>query len=264
MEVKLFKVCYRSYFMKKEELEARSKYNLMAKDYHDLRTKKNPEGWFYNELLEMPATISLLENVKGKKILDFGCGTGIYARLLAKKGAIVKGFDISPEMIRIAKKENPSLDLRVGSGYNIPFKEKFDIVIAPLVLDYLVDWEKVFKKVYSLLNKGGDFIFSIGNPVSECVEKLEFGGRRYRVLGISDYFKEGKHYSSWNFDKYKIDIPGYHKTYESIINLILNTGFEITGYKDAFPLKGGKKLEPKEYEHTSKIPYFCVWKVRKK
>src|SRR3990167_9283383 len=109
--------------MKTDENIAKKNYDISARAYHNWRTIENPQGWFYNELLEMPATLELLGDVKGKKILDFGCGTGIYAKLLTKKGAIVKGFDISEEMLKIAKQENPKLDLIMGSGYKIPFKE---------------------------------------------------------------------------------------------------------------------------------------------
>ncbi len=158
--------------MTKEESEAKKIYDIMADSYHNHRTKTYPEGWFYNELLEMPATLSLLGNVKGKKILDFGCGSGIYAKLLTEKGAKVKGFDLSEKMLEIARRDNPKLDLRHGSGYKIPFNEKFDIVVAALVIDYFDNWDKVFKEVSKVLNKGGYFIFSGGNPVSETVKKV--------------------------------------------------------------------------------------------
>src|SRR3989338_4551471 len=137
------------------EKQVANKYDQLAVSYHDLRTKKNPNGWFYNELLEMPATLELLGNVKGKKILDLGCGTGIYAKLLTKKGAKVKGFDISPKMIDIAKKENPNLDLKVGSANKIPFNDKFDIVLASLVVHYLSNWDKLLKEVKGVLRQGG-------------------------------------------------------------------------------------------------------------
>jgi len=251
--------------MKKEEKEVEKKYDFLAELYHNLRTKKFPGGWFYNEMLEMPAALELLGKVKDKKILDFGCGTGIYAKLLTKKGAKVKGFDISKEMIKIAKEENPKLDLKIGSGYKIPFKEKFDIVIATLVIDYFKDWNAVFREVKKVLKNNGFFIFSIGNQVSECIEKVIHNGEKLRVLGKKDYFNEKKIYGIWNVDgKKKIRMPTHHKTYETIIKTIVKNGFEIVDYKDCFPLKKSKKLFPKDYAIYSKIPYFCVWKIKKK
>jgi len=141
--------------MKPDEKEAARKYNVIGEHYHNWRTKIHPEGWVYNEYLEMPATFELLGNIKGKKVLDIGCGAGIYAKHMTKKGAKVKGFDISDEMLRLAKQDNPKLDLRKGSCYKIPFKEKFDIAIAPLVLDYISDLGKALRQVKKVLKKGG-------------------------------------------------------------------------------------------------------------
>jgi SAM-dependent methyltransferase len=252
--------------MKSDEKEASKFYNKVAGIYHDMRTKDHPEGWFYNELLEMPAVLELLGNVRGKKILDFGCGTGIYAKMLTKKGAIVKGFDISKEMINIAKKNNPELDLKVGSGYKIPFHEKFDIVIACLVMDYFEDWNKVFREVSRVLKQGGAFIFSVGNPVSECVKKIDIRGKKVIVFGKVNYFDEKNNYAKWKFvkiPKKKIKVPSYHKTYETVIKTILQNSFSISGYKDAFPARKAKTLFPEDYARFSKQPYFCVWRARK-
>lgn len=248
--------------MKTEEKQAKQNYDFMANEYHNIRTKKFLEGWFYNELLEMPATLKLLGNVNKKKILDFGCGTGIYAKLLTKKGAKVKGFDISEEMLKIAKKENPKLDLRIGSGYKIPFKEKFDIVLSPLVMHYLSDWNKVFKQVRKVLKSGGIFLFSTGNPVAECRKSIKVNGKKIRVFG--NYFNERKRNENWIVEGKKIKISFYHITYETIINTIIKNNFEIIGYKDAFPIKKAQKLFPKDYVVCSKIPIFSIWKVKKK
>lgn len=250
--------------MNKEEKEANKKYNTLAKFYHNTRTKEFPNGFFFNEMLEMPATFELLGNVINKTILDFGCGSGIYAKRLTKQGARVKGFDISDEMLNIAKKENPGLDLRLGSGYKIPFKEKFDIVIAPLVLDYLDNWDKAFQEVSKVLKTGGYFIFSHGNPVAECREKVKVGKKEYKVLGLINYFKETAHYANWKYFNKSISMPSYHKTYETIIKTIINNGFEIVNYKDTYPIPQSKKKFPQYYKICSKIPYFSVWKVKKK
>lgn len=260
--------------MKPDEKEAKEKYKIVAEHYHNWRTKIHPEGWIYNEFLEMPATFELLGNLKGKKVLDMGCGAGIYAKAMSKKGAKAKGFDISPEMLAIARKENPKLDLRSGTVYNIPFKEKFDIVTAPLVIDYAQDWDRIFKQVYRILKKRGCFIFSVGNPVTDSTEKIIRNGKRLKIhkipaRAIWNYFNEKKVYGTWRNILYKkevqnVQMPGYHKTYETIIRTIIKNKFEIAGYIDCFPLKKAKKLFPKQYAFLSKVPYFCVWKLRKK
>ena len=78
-------------------------YNKFGQAYHDSR--KQDHGRLFNEYLDMPATFSLLPELKGKNVLDAGCGSGIYSRLLAQSGASVRGIDISDKMIGIAKKE---------------------------------------------------------------------------------------------------------------------------------------------------------------
>ena len=249
--------------MKTEEKQAKREYDFMAEEYHHMRTKKYPHGWFYNEMLEMPAVLGLLGNIKGKKILDLGCGTGIYAKLLTKKGAIVKGFDISSEMIKIAKRENPSLDLKIGSAYSIPFNEKFDIVLASLVVHYMKDWDKMFSEIKRVLKNKGILIFSTGNPVGEFPNKVFIGKKKIKIFG--NYFDEGKKSAIWHNIRGKdLKIYSYHITYETLIKRILRNGFEIIDYKDAFPIKKSKKYFPEDYEECSKRPLFCVWKVRKK
>jgi ubiquinone/menaquinone biosynthesis C-methylase UbiE len=260
--------------MKTEEKEAKSKYDIIAEHYHNWRTKLNPKGWIYNEHLEMPATLKLLGNVKGKKILDFGCGTGIYTKILKKKGAKVKGFDISPEMLRIAKDYVKGVELKQGTGNKIPFNKKFDIVVASLVFDYFDDWNRPLKEINRVLKKEGYFVFSTGNPVTESSEKFIVNGKRMKHRGIGasvvwNYFKERKIWGTWKNILHKkkvrnVKMPTYHKTYETMIKSIVKNGFEIVDYADCFPLKKSKKLFPEEYKFLSNVPYFCVWKVRKK
>ncbi len=252
--------------MNKEEKEAKKTYNHIANFYHDKRTKMHPGGWFFNEYLEMPSTLELLGNVKDKKILDYGCGSGIYTKILTKKGAKVKGFDISEEMLRIAKKNNPDIEFKQGSGYNIPFTEKFDIILASLVVHYMKDWNKMFREMGRVLNKGGIVIFSTGNPVYEVNKNIKVKGKKYKCLGIKNYFKEDLFYGNWTnpYTNKKVTVSAHHKTYETIINTIINNGFEIIGYKDCFPEKKSKKIFPEEYSKYSMMPIFMVFKIRKK
>ncbi len=245
---------------------ARKSYNRIARWYHELRTERYPSGWFYNEMLEMPTTLKLLGNIKGKEILDLGCGTGIYAKILTKRGAKVKGIDISEEMIKIARKENPKVEFKVGSMNKLPYRNKeFDIVLAALSISYLRDWNAVFKEVKRVLNDGGLFVFSTDNPVIESIKKIMYKGRKFRI--IKDYFKEGLRKERWHNVGGKgevVYIKDYHKTYGTIVKTITRNGFEIVDYEDAYPLKKAKKLFPRDYKLWSSMPYFCTWKLGKR
>jgi ubiquinone/menaquinone biosynthesis C-methylase UbiE len=248
---------------KNYEKEARKIYNQVAMRYHKARTKKETRGWLYNEYLEMPATLSLIENARGKKILEVGCGTGLYARRLLKKGAKVYGIDISEAMLEIARKEVKKAEFKLASVEKIPYKSgSFDIVLAPLMLGYLPKWGKAFKEISRVLKPKGVFIFSVDNPIFSVRKKIRVKGKKYYVFG--DYFREGKKYNIWYKRALIVKVPLYPRTYETIINDILMNGFEITGYKDSKPLPQSKKFWPNEYKKLMKMSVFCVFRCKKR
>ena len=53
---------------------------------------------------ECPATQSLRPDVQGLRVLDAGCGTGVYAEWLLSRGATVVGVDGSPHMLAHARR----------------------------------------------------------------------------------------------------------------------------------------------------------------
>lgn len=70
--------------------------------------------------------ICSLGEIKGKRVLDLGCGTGLFSVILAKREGIVEGIDISPVAIEIAKKRaivnkvsSDVIDFKVMSFYNL-------------------------------------------------------------------------------------------------------------------------------------------------
>lgn len=54
-----------------------------------------------------PALMNLLGKVKGKKIVEMGCGDGYWLKLLTKKGARCTGFDLSENQIKSAQEDDP-------------------------------------------------------------------------------------------------------------------------------------------------------------
>ena len=83
---------------KGREPVAREAYEKLA-DFYSTRTPTKPHSAYY----ERPATLSLLGDVAGKRVLDAGCGPGVYAEELVARGAEVVGFDASGRMVELAK-----------------------------------------------------------------------------------------------------------------------------------------------------------------
>jgi ubiquinone/menaquinone biosynthesis C-methylase UbiE len=240
---------------KNHENEVKEIYNKLAKRYHKITAHH-----FFNAYFEVPATSSLLKYVRNKKILDLGCGTGRHTIILKKRGAKVWGLDLSPKMLEIAKSEIKDVDFKVGSVYKLPYKSNFfDVVVAGLVIGYFKNLDNAFKEIYRVLKNNGIFVFSFTNPLTEISTHIKDKPETYRKFG--NYFKEGKTYAHW--PTFKVKMPYYHRTLQTLIRTIIKNKFVIEDFVDAKPVKEGKKVNPNAYKTYSKIPHFCVFKVRK-
>lgn len=72
-------------------------------------------------------------DIRNKKVIDFGCGPGLYASQLAQKGAFVTGVDFSENSIEYARKtaaeKGLSVDYIVADYLSFETSEKFDLII---------------------------------------------------------------------------------------------------------------------------------------
>lgn len=104
----------------------------------------------------------LLGDIRGKTVLDLGCGSGEVVVPLAKCGADVVGIDVSPELIALGEERvrqaGVSAILRVASAYDTGLPdESFDVVCCISVLHHL-QLPVVRGEIRRLLRKGGVFI----------------------------------------------------------------------------------------------------------
>ena len=125
----------------------------------------------HNAYLERPATLSLLPDVTGLRVLDAGCGPGIYAEWLLERGADVVCCDVTPAMIELAKQrvgEQVEFQLAdLSQPLDFAKDEEFDVVLCPLVLDYIEDFLPTFREFNRVLKPGGILVVSCGHPASD-------------------------------------------------------------------------------------------------
>lgn len=116
-------------------------------------------------------------NLRGKVILDAGCGRGEAINYCAKKGAKkIIGIDFSKDAIQIASELNRSnsnvkiIELEIK---NLNFKNVFDIVFMLDVIEHIPDKEMqlIYPRVYSALKRGG--ILILHTPIFKSVEEKD-------------------------------------------------------------------------------------------
>ncbi len=109
-------------------------------------------------------------NKPNMRILDLGCGPGLYAELLAKKGHSVIGVDISENSIQYAiqhaKLNQLNIEYLNKDYLDLDFENQFDLVIL-IYLDFCVlvpdERDKVLENIYKALKKDGLFICDVVN-----------------------------------------------------------------------------------------------------
>ena len=201
-------------------------------DAYDKMRYEN-KGMNANDLVEIPNFRKLIPDVKGKRILDLGCGYGENDKYCIGLGAKeILGIDISKHMIKIAKENNndENIKYKVMAMENInEIEEKFDIVISSLAFHYVKDYEKLINDIYNLLNDDGILIFSIDHPL-RIASKFETWMKKNSTkingkwfLLVSDYNREGIREKEWN----GVMVKRYHRNFSSLINGLVNSGFKI-------------------------------------
>lgn len=124
-------------------------------------------------------SVKALGNLKGKNVLDFGCGNGWLSVVLAKMGANVSGFDISKEAVRVSSAMAEYNDVanttqfQPGSAYDSGFSDQsFELIIGQAILHHLSDKQLVANELNRLLKPGGKAVFYECFGDSLMLEKL--------------------------------------------------------------------------------------------
>jgi ubiquinone/menaquinone biosynthesis C-methylase UbiE len=216
---------------------------------YSLMVEKKAHNAFY----ERPATLSLLPTVKGKRVLDAGCGPGVYSKLLLEQGAEVLGIDASPKMIELAQKRTGSKAQFILADLNRPLSfledQSFDIVLSALALDYVKDWETVFCEFFRVLRTPGVLVFSAGHPFPDF----------YKFQDKANYFEVEAIEFIWCGFGFDIAVPFYRRPLSEIFNPLIAAGFIMDQVLEPQPVPEFRREAPEDYKKLMKRPGFiCI------
>ena len=160
----------------------------------------------------------------GQRLLDVGCGTGHYLRDLEARGFRVAGVDGSEEMLKVARRINPGVDLRIADVEGLPFEDaSFDWVLSIEVLRYLPDFRRTAKEMARVLAPGGT-AFVTACPrfnlnAYALVNRLAATGKVSGLTPLRQYFATGgeltRGFKAAGFDRVEV-----HGVYVGPINWV--------------------------------------------
>jgi len=124
-------------------------------------------GTYYLAYRDLPEIIR--EHVRGRKAIDFGCGTGRSTRFLQRLGFDVVGVDISEDMLKKARELDPEGDYRLNEDGDLgQFTEyAYDLALSAFTFDNIPTMEKKVRNLISisrLLKREGKMVNVVSSP----------------------------------------------------------------------------------------------------
>lgn len=139
-------------------------------------------GTYYLAYRDLPQMIA--RHARGKRAIDFGCGTGRSTRFLKQLGFEVTGIDISAEMLAIARERDPDgeyLLTTAGDFVALPCGEA-DLILAAFPFDNiptLEEKERIARGLGLLLAPEGRFVNLVSTPAIYVNEWVSFSTKDY-------------------------------------------------------------------------------------
>ncbi len=233
---------------------SREAYDKLA-DSFSARAPTKPHNAYY----ERPATLSLLGDVRGKRVLDAGCGPGIYAEILADRGAEVVTFDASGRMVELAGERLRGTaevhHARMEEPLGWLGDVSFDLVVSALAMDYVEDWGVPLSEFHRLLKPGGKLVFSVEHPTFKFAEQV-YGGE-------GSYFETKLEGMEWRGFGERVWMPSYRRPLSAMIGAILDSGFVLSDILEPRPDERFRIADPEEYERLQLMPCFLCLEGRK-
>jgi SAM-dependent methyltransferase len=176
------------------------------------------------------AEARLLGEVRGRRVLEVGCGAAQCARWLVTQGAEVVAFDLSHRQLRHSRRIDEDTGVRVpvvqADAESLPFAgSSFDVACSAFgALPFVADPLAVFREVRRVLRPGGRFVFSVSHPVRWAFPD-DPGPRG--LTSDRSYFDRSA-YVEHDEDGI-VTYVEHHRTMADWVNLVVGAGLAVAG-----------------------------------
>ncbi|WP_020573546.1 class I SAM-dependent methyltransferase [Actinopolymorpha alba] len=208
----------------------RSWWDLNADDYqHEHGEFLRDVGFVWGPEGLDEADVHLLGEVRGRRVLEVGCGAGQCARWLRARGAEAVGVDLSYRQLQHARRLDDTSGIAVpvagADAGRLPFRDGvFDVVCSAFgALPFVGDVVAVLREVARVLRPGGLWVFSTTHPVRWAFP--DDPGRDGLVARLS-YFDRTPYVET--DESGRTTYVEHHRTVGDWIRALHTTGFTVT------------------------------------
>lgn len=217
----------------------------------------NVTGWDYFDSAHhtdvLMRSLHMLEYLEGfvspGKILDIGCGPGIFLSVALSRGWVPFGFDVSDFAVTYAKNDLGLKEVRKMDVEDMDYADdSFDAVTMFHVIEHVFDPDKLVQECHRVIRPGGII----------AVETPDISTRRAKRAGLNwKYLKTPEHLNYFS--------------QKTLSRLLTQAGFQTLGIKKStdstgamIALCGGKEKAQVFYERWSRKKWFrfAVEKIR--
>ena len=219
-----------------------------------------------------PALLEACGDVRGRRVLDVGCGQGWFSRRLAERDADVVGIDFSAAQIANARRHEAAhslgieyrcLDATQIAAHWPP--AHFDLVTSCMALHDSPNSAGILAACRQLLTPGGRVAFSIVHPVTAGPHsRWEVHEDGHKGARCTDrYFETGPYVLNWRMARLTTNwaTPQWHLTLSEWSALIAEAGFGIVRLDEPRPTSEQAARNP-AMTPAMRIPFFIVFALR--
>jgi ubiquinone/menaquinone biosynthesis C-methylase UbiE len=250
-------------------------------DHHiDMRDSWNKISPYYQQKHKIPADfvhygphcpnedeLQLIGDVRGKRVLEIGCGGGQCAIAFAKRGAIATGIDLSDAQIEfarsLAQQERVEVTFLQGNIEDLsPIADASqDVVFSAYALQYVERPEYCLSEVRRVLVPGGLLVFSLDHPFFMCLAEDS-------MTLVRSYHDRSPEYWDGACEGLPFSAPmkGFPRKVGDWLRLIRGAGLDVLDMIEPEPVEYGSGEAWGDYyspERQRMVPATIIFKARK-
>jgi ubiquinone/menaquinone biosynthesis C-methylase UbiE len=185
------------------------------------------------------AELHLLGDLRGKRVLELGCGAGQCSIAFAKQGATAIGVDFSAEQLaygrRLSEEEDVKVELRLGDMADLAFlrADSIDLAFSAFSFQYVEDLNRVFRQVHRVLKVGAPLVFSLPHPAYYLIDE----DAEDPLVIQRSYFARGRYDFKWG----GLDFSAFHHPFAELYMGLARASYRVDLVVEPEPVIGAPR-----------------------